>query len=41
MGITRVQALRDMALSQLQTLNTLSMGNLPQLPPADQESLPE
>ena len=37
----RLQALRDMALSQLQTLNSLSMGNLPQLPPADQGQLPE
>lgn len=31
----RLQALRDMALSQLQTLNSLSMGNLPQLPSGD------
>ncbi len=29
---TRIQSLRDMAISQLQTLNSLSMGNLPQLP---------
>ena len=32
----RMQALRDMSLSQLQTLTTLGMGKLPQLPPADQ-----
>ena len=29
---TRIQSLRDMAINQLQTLNSLSMGNLPQLP---------
>lgn len=29
---TRIQSLRDMAIRQLQTLNSLSMGNLPQLP---------
>lgn len=28
----RMQALREMAVNQLQTLNSLSMGNLPQLP---------
>lgn len=29
---TRIQSLRDMAIRQLQTLNSLSVGNLPQLP---------
>ena len=29
---TRIQSLRDMAINQLQTLDSLSMGNLPQLP---------